>query len=1216
MSAERIQDAVLLGPDLNRSRTPLDKKHYRQIIIKQNGLKVVLVSDTMAMIHQEHYEEESESEEDEQSDVSKDQSDSSSFDDEDDGIRKAAAALIVGAGSYHDPPYAQGLAHFLEHMLFMGTEKYKGENQFDAFLSKHSGSDNAYTELEHTMYHMEIAQDKFFEALDMFAQFFISPLMLQDSVERELKSIESEFKLSQNSDECRLQQLLCHDVFLQQANGGKYHPFAKFSWGNIESLKHIPEKNGIDMMKELRTFFNRHYFAHNMSLVVIGAFSLDELEKQVVESFSGVPSMPRIETDADGRHDFYDQMSIKIVDPGTWSMKAHTAIHDFGMPFDQQSLGRICRIIPVKDKHSLNITWQLPPQWSNWKSKPCDYISHLLGHEARGSLLSALKERSWANECFAGVGSGGYENASSHALFTMNFSLSQEGVFHWVEIVDYVYKYIGMIRFYCTTEGLPSWIYDELRAIQEVSHKYEDEATPIDLVETLADCLVPYKILPPERLLDGDALLFEFDSKVIQSILDYYLTPINARIDLTSSSFGRAANFDDHFSTLGSSLEELSMNSNLGDACVFDRETSGDPLVEPIFGTHYWSHVIPKNCIQQWEASREPCFPDATTGLSLPPVNPFVPTKFDLKSVPSDDSHHPLLFTCLKICITVAKKKVWFPCTVSKFNSIKNEVLLTFEDGDEKWHKLDIEFHDQQIISPDFHDTFDNKTIKFRVIAVPKDGEGAVMKYGDESDLNVEDGFHFPHVPPRLPQSRLPKLLFNSQKIKMWHLQDRKFKRPIAELRLQILCSGANESPLRRACADLLTIILHDVTTETSYMANVCELCCEIQSNDVGFGIRIHGFDHKILTLLAELLSVLVKFKTNNSNSKLPPSSVKTHRYQACLEVLRRNYINAGIKASKLCSDVRLRCIRSTNWSSHSKHQSISDLTISTFMNTISNVMDQVQIEALFHGNVSPSDAYDAKELISSFFVNISGISKQYPHQNVIVAPCGNDNRLFFPTVDIKDPNTAVEVYFQCGSDNIIDRVVVDILMQMMYEPLYDTLRTKEQFGYSVSCSSRWSFGVIGMSFRVTTTCKSAYEVCERIDSFLVEYKHEIQRMTKDVFMEHVIGLAKNKLEKCDSLADETGNIWYEIVEMRYDFEAHRNEAECLRSLTKQQVIDGFDRWLNPDNPARRKIEVCAIGLSEGSASIGRPNIDPENVNEFIDEQVAEFHRKANWTTY
>jgi secreted Zn-dependent insulinase-like peptidase len=122
--------------------------------------------------------------------------------------------------------------------------------------------------------------------------------------------------------------------------------------------------------------------------------------------------------------------------------------------------------------------------------------------------------------------------------------------------------------------------------------------------------------------------------------------------------------------------------------------------------------------------------------------------------------------------------------------------------------------------------------------------------------------------------------------------------------------------------------------------------------------------------------------------------------------------------------------------------------------------------------------------------------------------------------------------------------------------------------------------------------------------------------MSREEFMEHIIGLAKSKLEKCDSLEDETSNFWYEIIESRYDFEVHRNEAERLRTINKQEVLDGFDKWLNPNFAHRRKIEVCAIGISEGNGCEGRPIIEDDNVNDYIDRLVSEFHQKTGGKTY
>ncbi len=123
---------VIPGPDLNQSRSALDKKEYRQIILKENGLRVILISDTEAMLHQEIYEyddgdydEEEEEKHDEEKEEESGKDEDESDEEEDGGLRKAAAAMIVGAGSFHDPPFAQGMAHFLEHMVSAGDMNKK-----------------------------------------------------------------------------------------------------------------------------------------------------------------------------------------------------------------------------------------------------------------------------------------------------------------------------------------------------------------------------------------------------------------------------------------------------------------------------------------------------------------------------------------------------------------------------------------------------------------------------------------------------------------------------------------------------------------------------------------------------------------------------------------------------------------------------------------------------------------------------------------------------------------------------------------------------------------------------------------------------------------------------------------------------------------------------------------------------------------------------------
>ena len=138
---------------------------------------------------------------------------------------------------------------------------------------------------------------------------------------------------------------------------------------------------------------------------MVGAYTLDELQKKVTKCFSGISAAPRVSSP-------FSSLGVESNQPNlrNWdNVLLRSPIKSLGMPFDPVSLAKIYRMLPVKDRHSLSITWQLPPQQENWKSKPCDIIGHLLGHEGKGSLLSALKEKSWVTSCYAGMGSQGYE---------------------------------------------------------------------------------------------------------------------------------------------------------------------------------------------------------------------------------------------------------------------------------------------------------------------------------------------------------------------------------------------------------------------------------------------------------------------------------------------------------------------------------------------------------------------------------------------------------------------------------------------------------------------------------------------------------------------------------------------------------------------------------------------------------------------------------------
>lgn len=370
MATTRIDNVDLPGDFITRSRS--DLKSYKLVNL-DSGLEVLLVDSSKLAESRKN---------------SPDDKDSSS---------KAAAAMYVSVGSFADPAVAEGTAHFLEHMIFMGIDspKYpKSENLYDSFVSSHGGSCNAYTEGEHTVYQFDTASEHFSAALDIFACCFKSPLLSAGSSDREIKSIESEFCLAKVSDGTRLQQLMC--------NAAKSdHVLRKFSWGNLNSLSTVPKANNVDIHSILKAFYTKHYVPLNMKLVVLGPISLEDLEKEVRSAFGNWELAPVLPTDVDDSavKDVQIAKKKKLVaveeggESGVLLPSLEECISIFRnvTPFTTDNKTYITRVIPMKKTHKLIMTWYHPPVIADYKTKPGFYISHLLGHEGPGSLLSALK---------------------------------------------------------------------------------------------------------------------------------------------------------------------------------------------------------------------------------------------------------------------------------------------------------------------------------------------------------------------------------------------------------------------------------------------------------------------------------------------------------------------------------------------------------------------------------------------------------------------------------------------------------------------------------------------------------------------------------------------------------------------------------------------------------------------------------------------------------
>ncbi|XP_057953275.1 nardilysin-like isoform X2 [Malania oleifera] len=930
-------------------KSPNDRRLYRYIQL-ENGLSALLVhdpeiypdgppelldnSDVEAQdeVDNDGEEEGEDSEEDEDNDDDDDDDDDDEEEEtkDDDNksdasqTKKAAAAMCVGMGSFSDPYEAQGLAHFLEHMLFMGSTGYPDENEYDSYLSKHGGSSNAFTETEHTCYHFEVKPEFLKGALRRFSQFFISPLVKTEAMEREVLAVDSEFNQVLQSDACRLQQLQCHT----SAPG---HPLNRFFWGNKKSLVDAMEK-GINLREQILKLYKDNYHGGLMKLVVIGGETLDALENWVLELFSNVKKGPQVKSVA-------------------------------GMEAPIWQAGKLYRLRAVKDVHVLDLSWTLPCLHKDYLRKSEDYLSHLIGHEGKGSLLFFLKARGWATSLSAGVGDEGMHRSSIAFIFGISIHLTDSGLEKIFEIIGFVYQYLKLLRQVSPQE----WIFKELQDIGNMEFRFAEEQPQDDYAAELAD--------------------FKH---------------------------------------------------------------------EPWFGSHYTEEDISPSVLELW---RDP--PEIDVSFHLPSKNEFIPCDFSIRA---------------------------------------------------------------NYASSDLPDIFS------------------------------------------------PSCILDEPLMKFWYKLDRTFKVPRANAYFRITLKGSYSDARSCLLTELFISLLKDELNEIVYQASVAKLETSLSLYSDKFELKVYGFNDKLPVLLSKVLAKSKSFSPTDD------------RFKVIKEDLERALRNTNMKPLNHSSYLRVQVLCERFWDADEKLRLLGGLSLPDLNAFIPQLLSQLYIEGLCHGNLLEEEAMNISNIFRSYF-SVQPLPIEMRHEeHILCLPSGANLVRDVSVKNKSETNSVVELYFQIeqelGEESIKLKALVDLFDEIVEEPLFNQLRTKEQLGYVVECSPRVTYRVFGFCFRVQSSKYNPVYLQGRIDNFIDGLEELLDGLDSESFENYRTGLTAKLLEKDPSLNYETNRFWGQIVDRRYIFDLSKREAEELKSIQKSDVIDWYKTYLRHPSPKCRRLTVRVWGCN------------------------------------
>lgn len=268
-------------------------------------------------------------------------------------INRSICSIGVGAGYLQDK--FEGTAHFLEHLVFMGSEKYPERNEYTSYIQVCGGTYNAFTSDNMTIYYLELDTSFLKKGIEMLSWFFKKPILNMEHINSEKEIIDSEHNKNLHDDNWIINNLF--NNFMDPNS-----KFNKFGTGNFESLKNITQKDIMD-------FHNKYYTTCNMNVCIIDTKNIDEMIKDYVHFFDDIGCKIY-----EGKEDRFIKEKIKLIDDNLIIFKS----------VSEYNFLNIYLVFKANQKNQLE--YQL-----------LNFINWLIGTEYINSLSYYLKENDLVN---------------------------------------------------------------------------------------------------------------------------------------------------------------------------------------------------------------------------------------------------------------------------------------------------------------------------------------------------------------------------------------------------------------------------------------------------------------------------------------------------------------------------------------------------------------------------------------------------------------------------------------------------------------------------------------------------------------------------------------------------------------------------------------------------------------------------------------------------
>ncbi|WP_176700248.1 pitrilysin [Gilliamella sp. App2-1] len=392
---------------------------------------------------------------------------------------KSLGSLALPVGSLQDPKDQQGLAHYTEHMVLMGSTKYPEPASFSQFLSRHSGSYNASTALYRTAFYFEVENSALDTALDYLADAIAEPRLDPKFADKERNAVNAELTMARSNDGFRIGQVDSETI-------NQNHPASQFSGGNLETLS---DKDS-SMLQNALVGFHRDYYSSNIMVgVIYSNQSINQLAKLAENTFGKIPNK---------------NINVPIVDKPAITPNV---------------LSKQIAMVPAQPKKLLFLQFPMENNLDKFADKSDEYITYLIDNSSPNTLSDQLQKQGLIEGISSSINPIRYGNSG---MLSINVSLTDDGLAQKDKVIGAIFNYLQLIQ----KEGISDAYYEELKKVLALEFKYQDVERDMSYVEWLSDQMLLY---PVKNVLNSNFIASNFDKTAIITRLKS-LTPDNVRV--------------------------------------------------------------------------------------------------------------------------------------------------------------------------------------------------------------------------------------------------------------------------------------------------------------------------------------------------------------------------------------------------------------------------------------------------------------------------------------------------------------------------------------------------------------------------------------------------------------------------------------------------------------------------------------------------------------